>query len=128
MQYAASSVAFVAAFVAVGIPYWRLPYSQVSLPDALYGPGLAVVFVAAAALCWRYGSGVRAAAVAAGAAPLAAVVARVIFETAWDPTSHNLWPFEVVIAATVGMLVACSGALLGVLGRRWLPAGARGND
>jgi hypothetical protein len=118
-RYAAPALAFLGGFVAVGVPYWRLPYSQVSLPDSLYGGGLAVVFVAALALRWRYGSGLRAAALAAGTAPAAAVLARVTVETAMDPTSHNLWPLEVVIAATVGMLVAAAGALLGSLARRW---------
>jgi hypothetical protein len=126
-RYVASSFGFVAAFVAVGIPYWRVPYSQVSLPNALYGLGLAVVFVAAAALCWRFGSGFRAATAAAGAAPPAAVLARVVIETALDPTSHNLWPFEVAIAVTVGLLVASLGAVVGILGRLWLPPGVREN-
>jgi hypothetical protein len=125
--WTASSLAFVATCLAVGIPYWRLPYAQLSLPNALYGPGLAVGFVAAAALCWRFGSGFRAAAIVTGAAPPAAVLARVIFETALDPTSHNLWPFEVAIAATIGLLVACAGALVGVVVRRWLPTAMREN-
>ena len=29
--------------------------------------------------------------------PMMFVVARIAFDTARDPTSHNLWPFEIVI-------------------------------
>jgi uncharacterized membrane protein YfcA len=39
-----------------------------------------------------------------------AVLVRVAVETSRDPTSHNLWPFEVVIAGGIGL----TGALLGV--------------
>jgi len=41
--------AFVVAFFAVGVPYWQIPYAKVSLPDTLYGAGLLVVGVLAAA-------------------------------------------------------------------------------
>jgi hypothetical protein len=40
-------------------------------------------------------------------------MARVVYETAIDPTSHNLWPFELVIAAGVGFLIASAGSLVG---------------
>ena len=45
-----------------------------------------------------------------------AVLARVAVETAEDPTSHNLWPFEVVIAGGIGF----AGALAGVVFARVL--------
>lgn len=38
------------------------------------------------------------------------VVARLVVDTRRDPTSHNLWPFEVLIAAAVAL------AALGLLG------------
>ena len=41
--------AFVVSFFAVGFPYWQIPYAKVSLPNTLYGPGLLVVGVLAAA-------------------------------------------------------------------------------
>jgi hypothetical protein len=36
-----------------------------------------------------------------------AVIARVAVETTRDPTSHNLWPFEVVITGFFGFVAAC---------------------
>ena len=41
--------AFVISFFAVGFPYWQIPYAKVSLPSTLYGMGLVVVGVLAAA-------------------------------------------------------------------------------
>ena len=108
-------IAFAIALIGVGFPYWQVPYEQVNLPDALYGPGLAAVFVVALM--------VRAFGVAkfwvawlviAAAAPVA-VVLRVAAETSVDPTSHNLWPLEILIAAGLGLCLALGGALLGSL-------------
>ncbi|MGH7381348.1 MAG: hypothetical protein ACREKR_03845 [Candidatus Methylomirabilales bacterium] len=107
--------AFMAGFVAVGFPYWQIPYNKVSLPDALMGPSLFVVGIAALL--------VRAFGVArfvktimvAGAAVPAAVLARVIVDGLKDPTSHNLWPLEVIIALVVGFVCALAGAIAGGL-------------
>lgn len=41
--------AFVISFFFVGVPYWQIPYAKVSLPITLYGMGLLVVGVLAAA-------------------------------------------------------------------------------
>ena len=109
-----SVVALLVAILAVGIPYWRIPYSQVSLPGSLYGVGLVVVILVAAVLRTS-GHSFKRAFTTAGMAMPAAVVARVVFDGVRDPTSHNLWPFEVVIAAVVGFAAALAGALIGVL-------------
>lgn len=37
------------------------------------------------------------------------ILARVGWETGADPTSHNLWPFEVVMAAFFGLISAATG-------------------
>lgn len=108
----ATTGAFVVAFLAVGLPYWPLPYAQVSLPNSLSIVSLAVVFVLAAALCAATRATIRQACVVGAAVP-AVIAARVIVEVARDPTSHNLWPFELVIGAVVGLAVAGGGALLG---------------
>ena len=38
---------------------------------------------------------------------------RIAVDTAKDPISHNLWPFELIIAAVIGILVSAAGALVG---------------
>ena len=107
--------AFVAAFFAIGLFYWRIPYAQVSLPSSLPGVGL-IASAAAAALARGFGGGGLVMSVlAAGAGAPAAVLARVIVDVSRDGTSHNLWPFEVVIAAAVGGICALAGALVGSL-------------
>jgi uncharacterized membrane protein YhaH (DUF805 family) len=47
-----------------------------------------------------------------------AVMIRVIIETVKDPTDHNLWPFELVIAALVSLIAVVPGLLVGALVRR----------
>ena len=57
---------------------------------------------------WRWRGGWRLAAMLP-AAVMAFVVLRIVIDTARDPTSHNLWPFEILIwggasAAAIGAL------------------------
>jgi hypothetical protein len=116
--------AFVVAFFVTGIPYWQIPYSQASLPNSLYN--LSLVVVCAASLTLRLLSKVsfRQAILAAGLAVPAMIMARVIVETSQDPTSHNLWPFEIVIASAVGLVVSLAGSLAGGLIAKLLKPGA----
>ena len=55
-----------------------------------------------------------------GAFP-AAVALRVAVEVVQDPTDHNLWPFELIIAAIVALGAVLPGLLVGFL-LRWLRA------
>ncbi len=109
--------AFVAGFFAVGYPFWQIPYNKVSLPNTLYGPGLIVVGLAAAMARALGRARLLSVIFVVGAAVPVAVIARVAVETTKDPTSHNLWPFEVVIAAFVGVACSLAGALVGSLPR-----------
>lgn len=105
--------AFIVSFVAIGVPYWQIPYAKVSLPNTLFGPGLLLVVILAA--------GVRAFGKAhfllslliIGVTVPAAVLVRVAFETAQDPTSHNLWPLEIIIAGMIGLACSLLGTLIG---------------
>jgi hypothetical protein len=105
--------AFLAGFFAIGVPYWLVPYDKMSSPGAFYGGGLLVVTVAAALARTLGKTQLLAAIIAAGAAVPAAVIVRVAVETTGDPTSHNLWPLEVIIALVVGIVSASIGALAG---------------
>jgi hypothetical protein len=73
-----------------------------------------------AAMLLRPGWGLPILSVAAGF--VLAVMGRVGVETSRDPTSHNLWPFEVVIAGSIGF----AGALLGVAAVRIVQRISRG--
>jgi hypothetical protein len=108
-----SAAAFGVCVVVVGVPYWRLAYRDVSLPSSLMGPGVVAVGLAACLLRASGAASWRRAVVVAGSAMPAVVLARVSVETGQDPTSHNLWPFELVIALGVGFLCSTAGALVG---------------
>lgn len=118
------SIAFLIAFFAVGIGYWQIPYSEVSLPNSLYGIGLAIVLLVSLALRLVSAATFLQTISAVGLAVPAMVMARVVVETSRDPTSHNLWPFEIIIASGVGLAVAFVGALLGGLLVRFFKPGS----
>jgi hypothetical protein len=105
-------VAVALSLLAVGVPYWQIPYAALSLPNALLGVGLLVPLLAAAAI--RVVAGVPfLAAVGVGLAVPCVVALRVVADVMGDPSSHNLWPFEVILASVVGLAVSVCGALLG---------------
>ena len=110
--------AFVVAFLAVGIPYWQVPYAKVSIPSTLMAPGIVVVALAAALVRFAGKHGFLASWLFVALAVPATVMARVAVETSQDPTSHNLWPFEVFFAWMAGLLASLVGVLLGSIPAR----------
>src|SRR4030095_9236118 len=94
---------FAAGFLAAGLPYWTVSYGQVSLPTTLLQNCLLPIALVAVVLPLLSGVGIWRSATAVGLAAPGAVFARMIVETSQDPTSHNLWPIEVMIAMVVGM-------------------------
>jgi len=103
--------AFLLGFAVAGIPFWRIPYSALVVPDAFYGIGVGVVFVAAAVLAYRHGA-LKGLLCAALVLP-AVLMARVIVESVLDPTRHNLWPLALAIVLVLGLVVAGAGAACG---------------
>jgi hypothetical protein len=124
---AALPIAFVVNFLVIGIPYWLIPYRMVELPDSLVAPGLFLLGFSALALSAGGVSSLWKIAGIMGASMPAAVLARVAVDCARDPTSHNLWPFEIVIALSVGLAAAATGTLIGLFAA-WLMRRARGVD
>lgn len=111
----ATAVACAVSFLAIGLPLWRLPYAQVSLPNSLSVFGLVVVFAMALAIRAAFRASFVQAGILVGLCVPAAIMARIIVEVALDPTSHSLWPFEIVIGSGVGLALSCVGAVLGGL-------------
>lgn len=111
----ALALVFAGAFLAVGLPYWSIPLSRLSLPRDVWGPGLVAGAALAVAACAFAGTRARAAGLAVALAVPAAVLARVLVEATRDPATHNLWPFELVLAAGPGLLAGGAGALAGAL-------------
>jgi len=116
--------AFIVSFFAVGAPYWLIPYNKINLSDALMGPGLFVVSFSAL-LLRSYGAPFwRLTAIIGGSVP-AALFARVIADGMKDPTAHNLWPLEVIIAMLLGFVCAFAGSVAASLVVRLFPPRAR---
>ena len=109
---------FAAGLALIGIPFWRQPYNADYLGDL----ALQLGFVGLAAV-----TAVLAASGTARLQPIfwttlavfpAAVMIRVVVETASDPTDHNLWPFELIFAAVFSLIAVVPGLVIGVLVRR----------
>jgi hypothetical protein len=114
-------LAAVASLFAVGIPYWLIPYNKLNLPSALLTPGLAVV-VASALLLRLFGAAsFRRASFMIGGTVGVVIMVRVLADVARDPTSHNLWPFEMVIALAIGLCCSLAGAIAGNVMAKLLP-------
>lgn len=114
---------FLTAFILFGVPHWLTPYNKATAA----GTVLCGVLVAAVAGAARYrlaGQKFSAVVSAAALGAPAAALARVIVETVLvDPTSHNLWPFELAAYGLLGFAGAVPGALLGALARRLAAGG-----
>ncbi len=104
---------FLVGFFAIGYPYWQIPYAKLSLPNTLYGPDLFVIGAIAFAVRAFAQARLAPTIFIIGASVPAAVLVRVVVETTKDPTSHNLWPFEVIIAAVAGVVCSSAGVAIG---------------
>lgn len=100
------------AFLVSGAAIWLPEYSDLSLPNALFGFPLWVIFFCALFGRWFSKHGVVVVSVAIGVAPLLAYLLRMMIDVARDPTSHNLWPVALFIAGVVSFPVAAIGSFL----------------
>lgn len=114
-------IGFSASLLGVGIPYWMIPYQQVSLPNVLYGSPLLIVSVAAAVACAFNAASFWKSVAIVGASVPVAVLFRIVVEATADPTTHNLWPVEVSIAFILSLVCSTVGAICGVLARKLIP-------
>ena len=107
--------AFLISALAVGLSYWPIPYHRVSLPWSLLGVSLDVVAVSACLLVVYRVAKFRTIILIETASIPAVVFVRVVMDGLKDPTSHNLWQLEIVIAFVVGFVSASIGALTGAI-------------
>ena len=102
--------AILAGLLACGLPLWPIPYREVSMPDHPAASDWFLLGALAGLLAGhllRQRIWVPILAVTAGFG--LAVLGRVAVETTRDPTSHNLWPIEVIIAGGIGLAAAAVG-------------------
>jgi hypothetical protein len=102
---------FVLGFLVVGVPFWLIPYSSVTVPNSFFGLGAVTVFVLAAFLGFRVGfwKGL----LVAGAVMPSVLMCRVVVEALVEPTRHNLWPLALMIVVVMAIGLAGIGSLLG---------------
>lgn len=121
-------LAFVVPVIAVGTTYWARPYAELQLPSALLWWPVLLVFFGAVATRLA-GAGFAVSGLVPGAALPAVVAIRVLVDAASDPTTHNLWPLELLIAGALGFGAALLGAGAATLSLRMRPPGpASGAD
>lgn len=104
---------FILGVLVLGIPYFFTAYSELKLPEALNKPGLFVVAVAAGVTVGYGAKTFWKGLLLFGAVAPTVIMLRVVFDEIADPTSHNLWPFEVAIAVGASAPYAFFGAALG---------------
>jgi hypothetical protein len=109
-------VLLVAALTAaaLAVPYWSSSYASVS-DDGIFAwfwlVELALFLGTVFAGCLSHARLWTVMAVMLACVPVA-VMGRVVMDTAADPTSHNLWPFEVVLSMIISIPAICVGGLL----------------
>jgi hypothetical protein len=105
----------LAGTLAYGLPYWFLPYNHT--------PSWAVVGITgmlAGALGGALMRGIAQPILCVAGGFAVACMARVVVDGIKDPTSHNLWPFEVVIVLVAGAIAGAAGLLIARLALRHL--------
>jgi hypothetical protein len=106
--------------LAIVVPYWAADYADVE--DGGLGtfalPVAAILGVAAFVLAVAHlGRKLEIALALCVPAPIA-VVGRVLIDTADDPSTHGLWPFEIIIAVGISVPPVLLGVFLGWAARR----------
>lgn len=111
------------ATATIAVPYWLADADSVA-DDGIFGEALlvmAVIAIGAAAVVLLRAAPWFLAVVAMCVPAPVAVLGRVLLDTAEDPTSHNLWPLEVVLAVMISALAALAGTTVaGIV--RWARA------
>jgi hypothetical protein len=105
-------LATLGGFLACGLPLWWIPYREVSLPGNPSPLGWFLLGTAAGAFAALLLRGIRLPWFAVAFGFVLALLVRVAVETNRDPTSHNLWPFEVAIVGAFGLASGLAGVLL----------------
>jgi hypothetical protein len=105
----------LAGTLAYGLPSWPLPYNHTPSWAVVGFTGMLAGAIGAMAM---RGFIAPTGCVAGGF--VVACMARVVVDAVRDPTSHNLWPFEVVMIGTAGAISGGIGVLVARVAQRQL--------
>lgn len=105
--------ALTLGLIAGAVPSWPVPYDQINTMETTILIGwVGLTIVAAIVTRILTPLPLKPAALTVTAGFLAAMVLRIIVECTIDPTDHNLWPFEIVWGAMIGLPSAFAGSFL----------------
>jgi len=105
--------AWLVPTIVLGVPYLSAEYSELESTGVVWGWGLLVLVAVALLVCAVGRTPMVLTALATTAGLLTVVWVRIWMDVAVDPTDHNLWPFEIVIAAGLGGIASAAGAMVG---------------
>ena len=101
------------AFLGAAITHWYIPHEQVSMmAKSFIITWVVIAFVTGALGVMLMKRAVRESSLLVTTGFVLAVFLRVIFEILKDPTSHNLWPFEILITILIALPASMLGAFL----------------
>ena len=107
--------------LAGAIGYWYQPYNQGKQMWLVMGAGVFLTALILPFILWekretRAASVTPALAFFVSSGAVLALIARIIYDTLfWDPTSHNLAPFEILICFLIAIPCAFAGGFLSFL-------------
>lgn len=122
MEQKTRRIATLAGVAAGGLAYWFQPYNQMTLlgVNILVIMGIGAFLGALVILFFLTGKPSKIALMVV-LGVIMAVFGRILFDTLfWDSTSHNLAPFEILIAIFVSVPSALAGSYLGLLLKKFL--------
>ncbi|HEY4320415.1 MAG TPA: hypothetical protein VGM77_04475 [Gemmatimonadales bacterium] len=102
---------FACALIGAALPYWPISYQALNSNYPIFTTWFCIAVLLGAGSGFQLAERKRVLVLLIMAGFEAAVILRVIVEVTRDPTSHNLWPLELVFDG----VVAGGGALIGVV-------------
>lgn len=107
------------ALLASGFTYWFIPYKQVNLLETYFLIRWINISIFTGLLgVLLFKRPMIQASLMTSLGFLVAVFGRIIIEVIQDPTDHNLWPFEIILALILSFPTALLGALLATFFRK----------
>ncbi|MGY4304146.1 putative membrane protein YfhO [Bradyrhizobium sp. USDA 4369] len=111
-------LALAVVVLAAGLPYWRLSYAELNKGQFAVLPGaLLLAFLSLVLVLTDMAPARRIVQAMLLAVPIIVSVS-IARDTAIDPTSHNLWPLELLFAAIAGAAIVLPAVGIG-LSVRW---------
>lgn len=115
-QWTLKQLLWITVFV-TGLPLWLISYELLSF-TAVRWLVLGVLALLAAFFMWRTKQPVLKTTMVTVGGYMIAYCFKIVVDTALDPTSHNLLPFELVMVAMLAFIASFLGSLLGLGARK----------